>query len=192
MDNQESRSVALKVATEGAILLKNDGTLPLKKQSRIALLGKGQCEYFAGGGGSARVTTTHKVTVRDGICECAKNGKLSVDPDLLNAYSENPDCVIPPEMLEAAARRSPTAVLVISRFSSEGRDENDEPGSFLLTSEEKKLFSDIKHAGFERIVLLINAGNHIELEWAENDPAVNAILFLGYGGMYGGIAAADL
>ena len=192
MNDQNSKSIALRIASEGAVLLKNDGTLPLISGTKISLLGKGQCEYFAGGGGSARVTTTHKVSLRDGLADCEKSGKLFVNQDIFNAYGENADCELSLDTLKAAAEKSDAAVLVISRFAAEGRDEEDKPGSFQLTREEKSLFADIKSAGFKRIVLLINSGNPIELEWAEDDPAVNAILYLGYGGMYGGTAAADL
>ncbi len=189
MINQAVESITRRIAAEGAILLKNDGTLPLAAGSEIAILGKGQNEYFAGGGGSARITSVKPASLKEGLAACEK---LSVNSELLAAYENSTDGIIPFEMLKRAADKGSTAVIIISRFAAEGRDEKDEPGSFQLTDDEKNLISDAKRAGFKRIAVLINAGNHIELEWAENDPAINSILFLGLGGMSGGHAAADL
>ena len=39
-----------KAATEGMVLLKNEGLLPLKKGTTIALFGKSQLDYVKGGG----------------------------------------------------------------------------------------------------------------------------------------------
>ena len=54
------RNLSKEAAKEGMVLLKNEGgTLPLKKGSRIALLGKGTFDYVKGGGGSGDVTVSY-------------------------------------------------------------------------------------------------------------------------------------
>ena len=46
-----------RAATEGMVLLKNNGALPLAKGSKVALFGKATIEYIKGGGGSGDVFT---------------------------------------------------------------------------------------------------------------------------------------
>ena len=40
------------IAVEGTVLLKNDGTLPLKQGTKICLFGRGAGQFLFGGGGS--------------------------------------------------------------------------------------------------------------------------------------------
>ena len=44
--------LAGQIAAEGTVLLKNDGTLPLKEGARICLFGLGAGDFLFGGGGS--------------------------------------------------------------------------------------------------------------------------------------------
>ena len=44
--------VAKQAAAEGTVLLKNDGTLPLRKGSKVCLFGRGAVDFLFGGGGS--------------------------------------------------------------------------------------------------------------------------------------------
>ena len=111
MNNQAVESITRRIAAEGAILLKNDGTLPRASGPEIASLGKGQSEYFAGGGGSARITSVKPVSIKDGLAAC---GKLSVNKELLAAYEKSADGIVPFEMLKTAADKGNTAVIIIS------------------------------------------------------------------------------
>ena len=55
----ESRDVALDIAREGAVLLQNDGLLPLNKDAgRIAVFGCHADRGVLSGGGSSQVTPT--------------------------------------------------------------------------------------------------------------------------------------
>jgi beta-glucosidase len=44
--------VARRVAQEGMVLLENNGALPLKKSTRVAVFGVGQLDYLKFGAGS--------------------------------------------------------------------------------------------------------------------------------------------
>ena len=50
--SKEHIELSKKAATEGIVLLKNDGTLPLHSDNTVALFGKATIEYIKGGGGS--------------------------------------------------------------------------------------------------------------------------------------------
>jgi beta-glucosidase len=91
-DDPRSAAVALKVAREAIVLLKNErGTLPLsaKKTKRIVVLGPNATGYPTGGG-SAHVEPFHYVSVLEGLRKAA-GSKVKIDsipgpgPDLLAA-----------------------------------------------------------------------------------------------------------
>lgn len=63
---RNNRSLARKAAAEGFVLLKNDGTLPLKKK-QIALFGSGARMTVKGGTGSGAVRERYSVTIEEGM-----------------------------------------------------------------------------------------------------------------------------
>ena len=60
------RELARQVATEGIVLLKNDGVLPLETR-QIALYGPGSRKTVKGGSGSGDVHERHSVTIEEGL-----------------------------------------------------------------------------------------------------------------------------
>jgi beta-glucosidase len=69
LDNPASSEIALKIAREGVVLLKNEGLiLPLdeSKIKKIAVIGPNANQYVFGGG-SSQTIPFHKVTTYDGI-----------------------------------------------------------------------------------------------------------------------------
>ncbi|MBQ7101951.1 MAG: glycoside hydrolase family 3 C-terminal domain-containing protein, partial [Clostridia bacterium] len=60
-------NLSREAATEGIVLLKNEGNaLPLKKGERVALFGKATIEYIKGGGGSGDVHCPYICNIADG------------------------------------------------------------------------------------------------------------------------------
>jgi beta-glucosidase len=79
-DDPRSAAVALKIAREAIVLLKNDhGALPLtgKKIRRIVVLGP-NAEGLPAGGGSAHVEPFHYVSVADGLRRAAPKARIDV------------------------------------------------------------------------------------------------------------------
>ncbi|HEV2174798.1 MAG TPA: glycoside hydrolase family 3 N-terminal domain-containing protein, partial [Nitrospira sp.] len=66
LDSPEHRAMALKLANEAIVLLKNDGTLPLKKNAKIAVVGPlaDQTRYLLG---NYNGTPSHTVSVMEGL-----------------------------------------------------------------------------------------------------------------------------
>ena len=120
------------------------------------------------------------------------------------------------EKMAAAARLfADTAIVVFSRFSGESwdrsnveyheecdpwKDEVSMPqisgkifpeGDFYLTAEEKAMLSQVKNH-FEKIVVLLNIGGIIDLSLFKNDDQIGSVLWMGQGGMEGGLAAAEV
>ena len=74
------------VAQEGMVLLKNDGTLPLKKGQRIAVFGAAQTDYMRGGTGAGIVRCAFEKTLLDGLTEKEAEGKLELYTPLSQFY----------------------------------------------------------------------------------------------------------
>lgn len=77
LDCGAHRSLALRIAEESVVLLKNeDGVLPLDRGvcGSIAVIGPNASEARMGGGGSASVTPFYSVSPLEGIRECAGEG----------------------------------------------------------------------------------------------------------------------
>ena len=152
-----------RAAAESLILLKNkEGALPLAQGSKVALFDV-TGKYRAGGGGSSAVKAVRVVNVPDGIAEAG--------------------FVIDPESRE-------TAIVVIERGSSEGRENSEK--WFDLSQDERDTLARIKAAGFQKTVVVCNSGHVLNLAPLADDPAVSAILWTWYPGGEGGAAVGDV
>ena len=60
--DREILQTARSIVPEGIVLLKNDGSLPLKKTDRVAIFGRAQFEYVKSGSGSAGRVVSGMVT----------------------------------------------------------------------------------------------------------------------------------
>jgi beta-glucosidase len=128
-------AVSRMAAQEGMVLLKNDGSLPISKDTKLALLGKASVDYVKGGGGSGDVYCAYVHSLYDGL----KAKGVEVFEPVIDLYRENleeqyskkrgrgmtEEVDIPEDMLRAAADFSDTAVVVINRFSGEGWDRSE-------------------------------------------------------------------
>lgn len=122
------------VAKEGMVLLKNEeGILPLKKGTRVAMFGKATFDYVKGGGGSGDVTVSYTRNLYEGL---KKTGAVEIFESLAEYYREDvkkqyaagrePGMTVEPavdeELLKQARIFTDTAIISICRFSGEGWD----------------------------------------------------------------------
>lgn len=128
-------ALARRAGREGIVLLKNDnGVLPVKKGTRLALFGKGVFDYVKGGGGSGDVTVSHVHNLYDGLKK--REEPAEIFEPLAQFYRQNVEKQyqdgavpgmtvepeVPAELLAQAEEQADLAVIVISRFSGEGWD----------------------------------------------------------------------
>ena len=71
------RVIARKAAAEGIVLLENNGVLPLKKGSKVALYGGGARHTIKGGTGSGSVNNRSNVSIDEGL----RNAGFTVTTD---------------------------------------------------------------------------------------------------------------
>lgn len=126
-----------KMATEGMVLLKNNNELlPLKKNTKVVLFGKGTFDYVKGGGGSSDVNCAYVHTIADGMKQKQQEGKVTLFTDTISFYQEYveeqyklgyipgiiKEPIVPEELLLKAKEFSDTAIISFSRYSGEGWD----------------------------------------------------------------------
>lgn len=210
--------VALQAATEGTVLLKNDGTLPLKKGVKVCLFGIGAGDFLFGGGGSGRVYTENKITLDDALRAAADRGELEYFAPAADFYKEEcsaflaqaasapalfmtwrsqnqmPLPVMPENLYAQAKDFGDTAIFCVSRFSSEGDTAGDRSGGegdFYLWPEEKKLL-DRLCTDFAQVVVVLNTCGPVSTREYTENPGVGALLYPQFGGGMAGTALVDI
>lgn len=200
---KEHIELSHRVATEGMVLLENNGILPLKKGTTVALFGIGSVDYVKGGGGSGMVYSAYVRDIYEGFLE--KSDKIKVFEPLTQFYLDFATPLIekhsgkalfgqpelPQELIDNAAKESDVAIITIHRFSTEGLDRHSQKGDFYLTDEEQAMVDRVT-AAFEHCVAVLDVGGMVDTEWFKRNPKIDAALLAWQAGMEGGLAIADI
>ena len=217
---KENLQVAYRAACEGIVLLKNDGTLPLKTK-KVALYGAGASMTIKGGTGSGEVNERHSVTILEGMTDrgftittrnwIADFERLYVEAEAaykvekkkrINILKPNSIMDMLMEDFRApcgpviddgyvAASDTDSCVYVVSRQAGEGGDRKAEKGDFFLSDEELTAIRFCAEK-YPHFVLVINAGSSIDMGFMEEIEGINAIVYLCQLGTEGGHAFADI
>ena len=200
-------------ATEGMVLLKNSGALPLDKNCRmIALYGVSSYDMYVVGTGSGSVNYKHAVGLDEGL----KAAGYKLEPSVSSAYSRYvtdnnkrvsagdfmrtnlTNHVIPqslvrkPYQYRADAIASDIAIITIGRSCGESADRGYED-DYLLTDIEQGLIKDVCdafHSKNKKVVVILNIGAPIETASWKGYP--DAILLAGLPGQEAGNAVTDV
>ncbi|MCR2802207.1 glycoside hydrolase family 3 N-terminal domain-containing protein [Microbacterium sp. zg-Y818] len=204
----ELARVARQAAAEGAVLLRNDGVLPLGAERPVAVFGRVQIDWFAVGYGSGGDV---KVPYVWNLLAGLRDAGVQVDDEVADRYAawtaENrpsyegtwgqwphhfPEMPLDADVVAAAATRADTAVVVIGRAAGEARESVREPGSFYLTDDERTML-DLVTTSFARTVVVVDAGNVMDLSWVDAyGDRIGAVLYAWQGGMEGARAVAGV
>ncbi|MBQ9974037.1 MAG: glycoside hydrolase family 3 protein [Oscillospiraceae bacterium] len=210
--------VALQGATEGTVLLKNEGVLPLKQGTRLSLFGLGAGDFLFGGGGSGRVYTENKITLDDALRAAADRGELEYFAGTADFYKEEIGAVLaqgmsapalfmtwrsqnqmqlpvmPDSLYDQAKAFGGTAIFCLSRYSSEGDTAGDRTGGegdFYLWEDEKKLL-DRLCADFDNVVVVLNTCGPVSVREYKDNPKIGAVLYPLFGGGMAGTALVNV
>lgn len=207
IDWEKYAKLARKAAAEGAVLLKNDNNaLPFKRGEKISVFGRIQFDYYKSGTGSGGMVNTKYVV---SIIDALKKEDIRLNQELIDTYEEwrknNPvelgagwgqepwcqkEMPLDEEIVSAAAQKSEAAIVVIGRTAGEDKDNSKDAGSYCLTEEEEDMLQKVCSA-FERVIVLLNVGNIIDMSWVSKyNP--QAVMYVWQGGMEGGNAVADV
>ncbi len=203
--------VSRAAATEGMVLLKNDGkALPLKEAAKIALFGNVSYDIIAGGTGSGDVNKAYTVNLAQGLTHAG----FYVDPALEAKYEQHIADVkakrpkprgfsfavpkpVPEIPFEAAAlgeiaNSDDVAVITIGRNAGEGQDRKLN-GDYYLTDTEKAVIKNIAeafHAKGKKAIVVLNVGGVVEVASWQEGP--DAVLLAWQPGLEAGNAIADI
>lgn len=189
LDNPESNKVALEVAREAVVLLKNDGILPLCSKSHskavknIVVLGP-NADCVPTGGGSGFVSPYHTKSVYAALSEQDKRLKVSLIPfeSRIDAVQQD----FTPE--QKAAIRSADAVIYCGGFNSDLEHEDGDRPFDIPAAQTAQM-----HMAAElnpNLIIVINAGGGVRL--TDLDDISRAILMAWYPGQAGGQAIVEI
>ena len=213
------REIARYAATQGFVLLKNDGLLPLTSDARVFLAGTGAVHAIKGGTGSGDVNEREVVSILTGFKNVGltvvnEEAILSSTTDYEDAQAEyvekifnNMSNISSQDFFELfmrekrrdfkrvpideeAVKASDAAFYVVSRVAGEGKDRVLEKGDYYLSDIEKEELNKLgKYT--DNIVVLINAGGPVDLSDILSNKSVKAIMNISQPGMELGNAVAD-
>ena len=212
-DLKAHADVTRRSATEGMVLLKNEGqTLPMGNTKTVSVFGITSYDFIAGGTGSGDVNKAHTIDLMQGLTESG----LKVNAKLANLYQSYKDYqnsltaaaparggwfwgkAVLPEMavsrpiINVQAQESDLAIITLGRQAGEGSD-RQEDGDFTLTDVERQLITDVCsafHLANKPVVVVLNMGNVIETASWKSMP--DAILLAWQPGQEGGYSVADV
>lgn len=205
----ENTALVRKCAAEGMVLLENNGVLPLKP-GKIALYGAGARGTMYCGTGSGYVFTSHVTSVEEGLLNagftltttdwlkrCAANEKAVNKADktlnmLDRKWSGMSILAEEPEITQADIQATPadTAVYVLRRNAGEGGDRKVEKGDYYLTDREVKNLTAVA-AAYPHTVVVLNTCV-IDMNFIHEISGIDAVVYMGLGGMEVGNALADV
>jgi beta-glucosidase len=201
--------VSRRAASEGMVLLKNDGdALPLASGKRVAVFGNTSYNIIAGGTGSGDVNKAYTISLLQGL----DNAGYKVQEELAKSYTDyiadakskqpkshnffTPAPPIPEmdvnSLVNKEADGADVAVITIGRNAGEGLDRKL-ADDYYLSDVEKGLINGVSnafHAKGKKVVVILNIGGVIEVaSWRDS---VDGILLAWQPGLEAGNAIADV
>lgn len=201
-----------KAAADGAVLLKNeDGMLPIAKEDKVAVFGRGQIDYYKSGIGSGgMVNVEYTTNLIDGFRqypwvmlnerlveiyqEWTAAHPVHIGDDWATVPWHQEEMPLDDIIVKEAASVSNKAVIVLGRTAGESRDNADAAGSYRLAEDEIAMISLVTKY-FSDVAVVFNVSNIIDMSWTTEQwchGSVKALLYTWHGGMEGGNAAADV
>ena len=188
----EHRQTALEAARQGLVLLKNDGTLPLKSPRRIFVVGPNADSQTILGDWAVPQSDEDVITVLDGLKSALP--AVSIDTLCFGGKITNVDS----KGIQTARHKASAAdvnIIVVGdnsqRYSAFGRTcgENCDRDDLGLPGMQQQLLEAVVASGKPTVVVLMS-GRALSVGWAKDNA--NAILNVWEPGQMGGQAIAEV
>lgn len=189
---------------EGAVLVKNNGALPLATTERnVTLFGRAVASplYKAGGAGPNYANSPRLISLRKAF----ETAGFSINAQLFDAYAAAPNnrsaqrvgemasSFYTPALISSFTGKKDAAIVMFARQGGEGNDlsptgaQNDNYPVLALHPNEQALLKSIKNDwGFTKTIVLINSGHMMDLDWVDKtEYGVDACLWIGGVGLTG-------
>lgn len=226
----EGEKLALRIEEEGAVLVKNDGCLPLNEEdNKVNVLGWSSTQWIMGGSGSGRTVqygsiTGGSLTPETDLLAALKDYGVQYNEQLINMYvryqpsrpywtegslsshdyefcrlyepSINDPAFYSSSVVNSALQFSDTAIVVLGRVSGESLDcprvqykgkidqrdpaaVSDETRTYLDISAEEEELLFWAGQNFEKVVVIVNAMNAMNLGFLDEIEGLDACLLVG-------------
>lgn len=203
---ETEKEVCEHVVKEGIVLLKNDNALPLsEKETKVALFGQNSVDFVYGGSGSGSVDTSTAPTLKTAM---EKHG-FTVNQTLWNFYetgagksyrkktpnesgkgvfavNEVPRSVYT-SAVKDSLKESDVAVVVVGRSGGESADIPTQALAsgykYLQIDKDEQDMIEMACESFNKVILLLNTNNPIELGFLEEAKYANVKAALWVGGV---------
>lgn len=209
------------IATEGMVLLENNGTLPLKNIKNIALYGNGARYTVKGGTGSGGVNSRFEANVEEGMeaagvivttkawltryDEILKSARLkyyqwlkaAIEKDggeVVTMAFDNPfkePDITPVTDEDIRLSETDTAIYVLSRNSGEGKDRSLDSGDYYLTDTEQAAIQKVA-TGYKNVIVVLNVGGVIDTRFLRSVEGIGAVVLMSQPGNMAGHALMDI
>lgn len=184
----EHNKLALEAARQGIVLLKNDEKfLPLKKDtvSSLAVIGPLANDATKLGGGYTGIPCSEK-SLLNGFQDYIEKtsyatGCFDMSCDSDAGFDEVIGC----------AKEADYVVVVAGIDLSQEREDHDRV-TLLLPGKQKALVSSVAAASKNPVILVLTGGGPLDVLFAEKNPQIASILWIGYPGEAGGRALAEI
>lgn len=184
-DRDRHAELAAEVAADSAVLMKNDGTLPLDKTKPVCVIGELFEKMRYQGSGSSMISPTKVVTHKDAFdargikYEYARGYSAGVDPAEGEPIAE---------AVALALAGKYDIVLLYLGLTDLAESEGGDRAHMRLPDDQLELVNALMKTG-KKIVIVLSGGSPVELPFA---GGVSAILNLYLPGQCGGEAGARL
>ncbi|MDE7168443.1 MAG: glycoside hydrolase family 3 C-terminal domain-containing protein [Clostridia bacterium] len=179
-DFEKNAAFAERCAEECAVLLKNDGVLPLNKSEKYALIGD-IAQNAVQGGGSSKVNPTQVAT----LLQCFENEENFVGFE--RGYNQKGKKS--KNLIKKALKLAQNADIIICAVGiSAGEAEGVDRENIRLAENQIELLSALKSTG-KKIVAVLSCGGAVETDW---DEGLHALLLAGLNGQGGAKAVKRL
>ena len=184
-DVDTHHELAHRIASEGMVLLKNNGLLPLKGQQHIAVIGRAAENAHFQGGGSSHINPTRVAVPFKELQAQAGNAELTYAEGYPTDNSFRQDLIDQAVTLAQAADVAVLYIALPTFKESEGYDRQD----LDLTGQQVSLIKAVSTIQPNTIVVLNNGAPVAMSEWIDG---VAAVLEGWMMGQAGGAAIADV
>ena len=182
-DRDRHAELAAEVAADSAVLMKNDGTLPLDRTKPLCVIGELFEKMRYQGSGSSMISPTKVVTHKDAF------DARGIKYGYARGYSAGVDPAEGEPIAEAVALAEKyDTVLLYLGLTDLAESEGGDRAHMRLPDDQLELVNALMKTG-KKIAVVLSGGSPVELPFADG---VNAILNLYLPGQCGGEAGARL
>ncbi len=182
-DVEAHHALARECAAKAMVLLENDGVLPLKKGTKVALIGDFAFEPRYQGAGSSIVNPTKLTTAQEALRETELT--VVAEEKGFDRFGKKKKGLAKKAVKAAYAADVVLYFAGLDEFSeAEGLDREH----IHISENQKALLKHLVATG-KKVVVVLSCGSVVETGWTEGAAAV---LYAGLGGQAGALAVADI